>query len=93
MYLHLLWFHLTTLVFHTASLITITTAMAAWIAAGVTTNWKASDFVLIASNGVTLSAFLRLLLLTQCSVISLKCNNNAVVAYTTLSTVYLQVYI
>ena len=70
-----------------SSSITITTTMAAWIATFVTTDWinyKSAISVLFlllsASTAVTMSVLLTLLLLTPSNVISLKCNNNAVVA-------------
>ena len=47
-------------------------------------------YLFFPSIGVTMVALLRLLLLTACSNISLRCNNTDVIAYTTLLTVYLQ---
>ena len=47
-------------------------------------------YFLLLMEWLCLSAFLRPLLLTPCNIISLKCNNKAIVAYTTLLTVYVQ---
>ena len=76
-------------------LITITAVMAAWIAACITSldsfwlcHFSLNYYYFSASTGMNVSAFLRLLLLTSCNVISLKCNNTDVVAYTTLLTMY-----
>ena len=69
------------------SLITITAAMAIWIATCKTTVYITYWFCHIsfsfcaASTGITISAYLRFFLLTPCNVISFNCNNTNATAY------------